>query len=78
MICFNDKHSQILSRVNLSKISTLLNYAPDRTKEVFFMIIPQETDSVLFFKSFISSMVINNSTAFNRSKKLLWYQPVVS
>ena len=71
MICFNDKHSQILSRVNLSKISTLLNYVPDRTKEAFFMIIPQETDSVLFFKSFISSMVINNTTALNRSKKLL-------
>ena len=65
MICFNHTHSPILSRVNLIKSLTLMTYASDRMKEAFLTIIPQKTDSVLFFKSFISSTLINTSRIKN-------------
>ena len=70
MICFDHKHSQILSRLNLTKISSSLVYAPDRTKEAFSMIMSNQLDSVLFFKSFISSQIINSSKIKEGQKKI--------
>ena len=76
MICFDHKHSQILSRLNLTKTSSLLVYTPDRTKEVFSMIMSHQLDSVLFFKYFISSQIINSSRIKEGQKTFYDINPV--
>ena len=76
MICFNHTYSRILSRVNLTKSSTLMMYASDRMREAFLTIIPQKTDSVLFFKSFISSTPINTPRIKNNQKNFYDINPM--
>ena len=75
MICFDHKHLQILSRL-LTKVSSLLVYAPDRTKEAFAIIMFHQLDSVLFFKSFISSQIINSSRIKEGPKTFYDINPV--
>ena len=76
MIFFNYTHSRILSRVNLTKSSTLMTYASDRMKEAFLTIIRQKTESFLFFKSFISSTLINTSRLKNNQKNFYDINPM--
>ena len=78
MTFFDHKHSQILSRLNLTKISSLLVYSPDITKEAISMIMSHQVDSVLFYKSFISSQIINSSRIKERQKTFYDINPLSS
>ena len=51
-------------------------YASGRMKEAFLTIIPQKTEPVLFFKSFISSTLINTSAIKNNQKSFYDINPI--
>ena len=53
-----------------------MTYASDRMKEAFLSIIPQKTESALFFKSFISSTLINTSRINNNQKNFYDINPM--
>ena len=60
------------------KISSLLVYSPDITKEAISMIMSHQVDSVLFYKSFISSQIINSSRIKERQKTFYDINPLSS
>ena len=60
------------------KISSLLVYSPDITKEAISMIMSHQVDSVLFYKSFISSQIINSSRIKELQKTFYDINPLSS